>query len=150
VQLRQEGSRILAEVLEDPTDYYARVESFVERANEIGKSALVQYVAHRRVILELFGKAVSQDPATRKFALEKTVHGLVFPMRMSSADVPLEQQNLWIIDERLTYHSYLASDIAINQYPGLDTHSLDRPDIAALFDRPLAFSDNGHPSRLWW
>jgi hypothetical protein len=76
----------------------------VEDENELGKTALAQYVIHRRVILDLLAKALKQDPSTGKYALEKTVHGLVFPMRTTSDDVPFEQQNLWIIDERLTFH----------------------------------------------
>jgi hypothetical protein len=63
-------------------------QKFVEDENELGKTALAQYVVHRRVIIELLEKALKQDPETGKYALEKTVHGLVFPMRTTSEDVP--------------------------------------------------------------
>jgi hypothetical protein len=146
VKLKQEGASILDATanVEDPQEYNARFNDFIERANEIGKSALAQYVVHRRVILDLLDKALSQDPITGKHALERTVHRLVFPMRTTSDDVPFDQQNLWIIDERLTFHFYLTSDQPLNTVPVLASESESRPDIL-IFDRPLAFSDDGQP-----
>ena len=35
---------------------------------------------------------------------------LVFPMHSTNAGIPYNEQNLWMIDERLTYHSFIASD----------------------------------------
>ena len=63
VQLRQESAQILAEAenVQDPQEYYARFRDFMERFNEIGKSALAQYVVHRRVILELLEKALPES-----------------------------------------------------------------------------------------
>jgi hypothetical protein len=146
VRLKAEGQRILAEAdhVEDAQDYYARLQRFVEDENEIGKTALAQYVVHRRVILEHLQKALGKDPETGKYALEKTIHQLVFPMRATSEEVPFEQQNLWIIDERLTFHTFLSSDKALLTLPILDNDSESRPDLL-MFDRPLAFSENGAP-----
>ena len=95
-ELKQEGIRILAEAenVQDPQEYYARFRKFVEDENELGKTALAQYIIHRRVILDLLAKALKQDPETGNYALEKTVHSLIFPMRSTSDDVPFEQQNL--------------------------------------------------------
>jgi hypothetical protein len=94
--------------------------------------------------MELLEKALKQDPETGKYALEKTVHGLIFPMRTTSEDVPFEQQNLWIIDERLTFHSFLSSDQPLNSLESVEIDSTSRPDIL-IFNRPLAFSDSDEP-----
>lgn len=146
VRIKQEGTRILAEVesAENQEDYYARFRKFVEDANEIGKTALAQYVVHRRVILELLQKALSKSPETGDYSLEKTVHELVFPMRTTSEDVPFEQQNLWIIDERLTFHSFLSSDKTLSTISPIEVESDSRPDLL-IFNRPLAFSDESVP-----
>jgi hypothetical protein len=146
VELKQEGIRILAEAenVQDPQEYYTRFRKFVEDENEIGKTALAQYIIHRRVILDLLAKALKQDPETGKYALEKTVHSLIFPIRSTSDDVPFEQQNLWIIDERLTFHSFLSSDQALNTLGEIESDSKSRPDIL-IFNRPLAFSDEAEP-----
>ena len=116
----------------------------MERFNELGTSALAQHVLHRKIILDLFEKALQRDPETGKYSLEKTVHNIVFPMRTTSEDVPFEQQNLWIIDERLTYHSFLSSDKPLKSLEPIDNPSESRPDIL-IFDRPLAFGEDGQP-----
>ncbi len=143
VKIREEGNRILseAEKAQKPQEYYTRFQHFVENLDELGKSSLAQYIVHRRIILELLEKAISQDPATGKYGLEKTVHALVFPMHSTSSDVPFELQNLWIIDERLTYHSFLSSDLPLTKVPILEMDSEDRPDIL-IFDQPLAFGED--------
>lgn len=146
LRLKQEGARILSEQVttENPQDYYARLQKFVEDENEIGKTSLAQYIVHRRVILDLLEKYLSQDPETGAYELEKTVHSLVFPMRATSDDVPFEQQNLWIIDERLTFHSFLSSDNRLDQVQVIDSDSASRPDLL-IFNHPLAFSEDGEP-----
>jgi hypothetical protein len=146
VELKKEGRRILEEVdtAPDSDDFYRRFDQYVSDANEIGKTALAQYVVHRRVIVELLDKALSRDSETGRYGLEKTVHSLVFPMRTTSDDVPLEQQNLWIIDERLTFHSFLSSDKPLNALATVDSDSESRPDIL-IFNRALAFSEDSQP-----
>jgi hypothetical protein len=146
VVLKKKGKEIIeqADEVQNREEYYERFREFVEEENEAGKSALAQYVVHRRVILELLQKALSRDPSTGDHALEKVVHQLVFPMRMTSDDVPFEQQNLWIIDERLTFHSFLSSDQPLSDVRFLKNDSSDRPDLL-IFDRPLVFSEGSAP-----
>ena len=65
-------------------------------------------------------------------------------MRTTSDDVPFEQQNLWVLDERLTFHSFLSSDIRLDQLPILENESDSRPDLL-IFNHPLAFGEDGEP-----
>jgi hypothetical protein len=151
VKVKQEGQEILAEAgaLGDGNaeGFYRRFEKFVSDENELGKTALAQYVVHRRVIVELLEKALSINPDTGRYALEKAVHSLVFPMRATSDDVPFEQQNLWIIDERLTFHSFLSSDEPLSQLPVLVNDSDSRPDLLVLdiVNHAIAFSEDKDP-----
>jgi hypothetical protein len=145
-ELKQESHKIIEESApaENIEEYAARFRDFMERFNELGTSALAQYVLHRKIILDLFEKALQRDPNTGRYSLEKTVHNIVFPMRTTSDDVPFAQQNLWIIDERLTYHSFLSSDKPLKSLEPIDNPSDSRPDIL-IFDRPLAFGEDGQP-----
>ena len=145
-ELKQESHRIIEESAptEDLEEYAARFRDFMERLNELGTSALAQHVLHRKIILDHFEKALQRDPDTGKYALEKTVHNIVFPMSTTSDDVPFEHQNLWIIDERLTYHYFLSSDKTLKSLDPIDNTSGSRPDIL-IFDRPLAFGEDGQP-----
>jgi hypothetical protein len=52
--------------------------------------------------------------------------------------------NLWILDEKLAYHYYLASDKRFDQVEAVDIKSADRPDII-IFNNPSVFVDSGAP-----
>jgi hypothetical protein len=45
-----------------PEEYEAKVSNFLERANELGKSSLAQYIAHRKVILNFLEKSLQARP----------------------------------------------------------------------------------------
>jgi hypothetical protein len=142
VKMKQESSRIIreAEKVDNYEDYSRRFVSFLEQYNELGASALAQYVAHRKIILEFLARAISIPEGEHKYPLERVVHQLVFPMRHSSEDTPYTQQNLWMIDERLTFHSFISSDNPLNKYSMLEAASEKRGDIV-IFDEKIIFSD---------
>lgn len=112
--------------------------------NELGVAALAQYVAHRRIILDLFTKALSLDDQDDRYPLEKVLHRIIFPMNASSDDVLLSQQNLWILDERLNYHQFVSSDRALRTIKEIDSDSLSRPDLL-IFDRDFAMTEGKQP-----
>lgn len=102
-ELKRESNMLMEESTKaalKPEEYEARINNFLERANELGKSSLAQYVAHRKVILEFLEKSLQSDPQTGKYPLEEIIHRIIYPMRTNSDDVPYEQQKVWIIDER--------------------------------------------------
>ncbi len=61
VRMKQEGSRIIreAEKVDDYDEYSRRFSKFMEQYNELGASALAQYVAHRKIILEFVERAIT-------------------------------------------------------------------------------------------
>lgn len=146
-QVKREGNKILTEAakLDDYEDYERRIGEFLNAQNEIGVAALAQYVAHRRIILDLFRKAISRDKRDEKYPLEKVVHHLIFPMRSDSDDTLFSQQNLWILDERLNYHSFAASDKELRaiEEVGLEK-SRRRPDLT-IFDKTIKLSEGRQP-----
>lgn len=54
-----------------------------------------------------------------------------------------EDANLWLIDDRLTFHNYLASDKTLASMPITSDTSTKEPDILALnvYDNPLFFNE---------
>jgi hypothetical protein len=101
---------------------------------------LAQYVAHRKILLEFLSRAISIPEGERKYPLERVVHQLVYPMRQTSDDTEYTHQNLWMIDERLTFHSFISSDSPLSKYPMLETDSEKRGDIV-IFDEKIIFGD---------
>ena len=125
--------------------YQERFQVVAEQANELGKAQLAAYVAHRRTILDLVSQSLKKVRTDDKYPFEKVLHKMIFPMGATSKDIFFEQQNLWVIDERLCYHTLLTSDKKLNSVPGMRGTSGKEPDIFAFFyDTPIgvAESDN--------
>ena len=127
---------------ETANDYEIRLSSYLDRANELKNSDLVNYVFHRKVILDLLQKAI-QRGADGKYAREDVVHELIMPMRKTSNEVKTDSSNLWLIDERLAFHTYLASDKPLSSMPITASKSSKEPDICVLnvYDEPLLVAE---------
>jgi hypothetical protein len=142
-ELKREGSRIIKEAdkIDNYEEYHERFSQFLDDYNELGMSALAQYVGHRKIIMEFLERAITLPPsADAKYPLEEVVHKLVFPMQSTNQDIPYNEQNLWMIDERLTYHSFIASDKQLRSLEMLKTKSAQRGDLV-MFDEKILFSD---------
>lgn len=146
VELKREGNKILLEAskLTEYEEYRDRLTEFLTSNNELGIAALSQYVMHRRIILDLFKKAITADQKDHKYPLEKVLHHIVFPMRETSDNALFSQQNLWILDERLNYHSFVGSDVRLDRIEEFGTDSRLRPDLV-IFDREFPLADGPQP-----
>lgn len=138
-ELKSEGENFLNKKISDFKDldeYKEEYASFIQKQNDFGKSSLAQYIVHRKVILSLLDNGLELGENS-KYKLEEYVHNLIFPMRSLSEDIDYEKHNLWIIDEKLAYHYYLASDIKMKNIEIIGVDSDDRPDIL-IMDNPVA------------
>jgi hypothetical protein len=126
---------------EDFPEYQKRLQEYMERVEDIKKSDLVNYVSHRRVILALLEKAI-QMGRDGDYTREDMIHNLVMPMHHDSNEVMPDSCNLWLIDERLAFHNYLASDKTLASMPITGSTDAKKPDICALnvFDNPILVS----------
>ncbi len=113
-------------------------QEILTRLNDESKASLANHIVKRNLVLQLLKKHLEIEDNT--FSKEEMIHELIFPMRTTSDDVDFENQNLWIIDEKLTYHHYLASDKPLSAIPDEDIESQKEPDII-IFDRPIAIND---------
>lgn len=122
--------------------YQERFQIVAEQANEIGKAQLAAYIAHRRTILDLVSQSLKKVRSDDKYPFERILHKMIFPMGATSKDIFFEQQNLWVVDERLCYHTLLTSDKKLNSIPGLKGTSGKEPDIFAFFyDTPIGVAE---------
>ncbi|MDJ1483482.1 ATP-binding protein [Cytophagaceae bacterium YF14B1] len=143
MKVKELGDTVLGSIA-DPDEYMALYEEYIEKFNDIGKANLAKYVVHRKSIIELLDKFLGQDD-NEELQTEETIHKIFFPLRKISDEVNYERQNLWLIDERLTYHNYLASDKQMRAIDVLeDNDSNDRPDIL-VFNNSFAFVDDDAP-----
>lgn len=145
-ELKEKGAEILNKKLDDVKDFEKYKEDyikFIEELNDFGKSNLAQYIVHRKLVLDIFSHHLGITKEG-KYSREETVHQIIFPLRSTSDDIDFEKQNLWIIDEKLSYHSYLASDIQLRKLKPVDIEGEERPDLI-VFNVPFVFVEESPP-----
>jgi len=106
-----------------------------EKISDANSAALADYVAHRKVIIDLFERGLRRQE-DGKFNKEKYMHNLIYPMKSTSDEIDYGSHNLWLIDEKLSYCNFISSDLPFNNDP-----KEERTDIMIL-DRPVAVSDD--------
>lgn len=142
-QLVSEGHDVMQPIDEEHVEEYKeRLNAYLRKAEDLKKSDLANYVSHRKVIIDLLQKSIERLD-NGKYAREDMIHELIMPMGKDSSEVFLDSCNLWLIDERLAFHNYLASDKTINAMPITGNNSNKEPDLLSLkvFDNPLLVND---------
>lgn len=141
-------SRRLAQLPEDPEAFkahHARFTALIGELADVAKSDLAEYVLNRASVLSFFEKLLARLESG-KFPKEDAVHELFFPLRTTSDEIEFDQHNLWMLDERLAYHQYLASDLPFRKQAGApaDIDSADRPDIL-IYNQAHALTPGSAP-----
>ena len=143
LRLLSDGHDLMKPLQEEKyEEYQRRLHDYLRTAEDIKKSDLANYVFHRKVILDLLAKAIEKD-AIGKYAREELIHNLIMPMGVDSNQVKSMDCNLWLLDERLAFHNYLASDKTLTSMPITGSNDTKEPDILALnvFDNPILVSE---------
>jgi len=140
LEVKKEATTVLKFIdsNDDRTTFTEQHKELYSKIIEVGNSKLADYVIHRKLVLDLFDKLLKSN------ATEKAVHNLIFPLQKLSDEIGFEDHNLWMIDEKLSYHKYLASDKKFKKVEPLNSTSNDRPDII-VFNRPFVFANDNKP-----
>lgn len=142
-QLLAEGHDLMIpDGIEDKEDYSKRIDDYLSKASDLKRSDLANYVAHRKVILDLLRKAIKKG-TDGKYSKEDVLHKLIMPMQTVSNAIKFEDSNLWLVDERLAFHNFLASDKTLKSIPITNSDSTKEPDLLGLnvYDNPLLVND---------
>lgn len=135
----------------------SKISEIVNKIGDQNKSSLAEYVAKRKGILDLLeSKLGYEDIENQKRYTEEAVHKIICPMTVDSNDITIENHNLWILDDRLAYYQYFASDKQIKHFVK-SSDSQKEPDIVlfngcTLFDRkdqnqPVVIVEFKRPAR---
>jgi hypothetical protein len=134
---KQEQQRLLDGIDEtnmNSTEYEQHFQKQFKKISDANSAMLAEYVVHRKVVIELLSKGINRKD-DGKFNKESYIHELIYPMRATSDEIDYETHNLWLIDEKLSYCSYISSDIYFDNDP-----KQERTDILVL-DNPVAISE---------
>ena len=145
LEIKKESQELLKlnDEIMSTEEYKNKYKKFTEKVSDFGRSKLAEYVIHRKIIIQLLEKSLCKKE-DGKYELEESIHELIFPLRSSSEDIEQEKHNLWLIDEKLAYHQFLASDISFKKNPMTDSESQKRPDLL-IFNKAVAFVEDNTP-----
>ncbi len=146
IEVKKEGINLIendnSESLEEFKEKYNK---FLTEWNEVGQSELSRYIIHRKSVIDFLNKVIILDE-DNKFKNEDVIHSLFFPMKKNSESIFEEEQNLWLLDERMTYHSFLTSDNTFKQTENLSSENADRTDILIfkedVYNKAFLYSEN--------
>jgi hypothetical protein len=138
-------------------DFAKHVNKITAALGDTEKSALAQYVVERRWVIELLKERRKIDLSQSKHEPENIVHEVFCPLGVTSETLDYDDHNLWLIDDRLAYYTYITSDRPIRSFTKdqgeVDPDELHRrdelramggygeagePDLA-IFKRPMLF-----------
>ena len=142
MEIKQTGEELqkdMSKNLISPDEVNSRYNEYCKQVNGLSKTSLADYIVRRKLILDLLENSLELN-AEGKYASEDSIHSIICPMRYTSDELSFEEMNLWVIDERLSYHNFLASDKTMNAIPMIDSKSTKEMDIA-IFDKAISFSD---------
>jgi len=124
-----------------------KIRKIIPTVTEDGKATLAEYIVQRKVILKLLERRMGLQQ-TGQYSKEDRIHELIIPMNITSEDNDFGTHNLWLIDERLAYHHFLASDKQLIANKPIQSNSTDRPDVITynnIYDIPLAYAGDKPP-----
>lgn len=118
----------------DKTILKKQVVELFSKVTEDGKNDLVHYVCNRKKVIDLYNK-LRKRTESGKAHLESELHNLFFPMIKNDREVDYEDHNLWLLDERLVFSHYIASDKVISQ------KDRKEPDIAVFHNEQSFYNE---------
>jgi hypothetical protein len=119
---------------ENPDELGEKISQLIEKISDNSKNDLIHYVSMRKCVLELFSKSL-EIGADGKHKSEGEVHDIIMPRKKDSEELNYDAHNLWILDERLNFTSYVSSDKPLQS-------SGDRTDITVYNSRVAYRGDN--------
>lgn len=135
---KQEIDEHLQQEIDSESAFEKLFREYCQNITDLSRAGLAEYVARRKAVIELLEQALEAD-SSGKYSKEARIHSIICPMQSTSDDMPFEDMNLWLIDDRLAYHYYLASDKRIDSLAPLQSDDNRRMDIA-VFDSAMSYT----------
>lgn len=126
-QIRKKSAELLKTQAESLEGVKIEYENICQKIELFQKDQLAGYMLFRKMIIDLLSKKIEINKKDGNYYTEKIIHDIIFPRYSSSDQLNLEGHNMWLIDERLTFHSFAKSEGRLCDIN--DSESRDRPDI---------------------
>ena len=123
-----------------PANFAESVRQAADEVKAEEQRQLTEYIMRRKLVLDVLGVLINRlrqtDAGKDDYQLESTLHQFICPMKLRGDDpskVEAADHDLWIIDERLAFTRYFASDVPLSQIIA-DSKNHDRTDLL-IFDK---------------
>lgn len=124
----------------DKEDFSKIIHDVLREEAAFSAGKLADLMIRRKAVIKLFRQYLEWR-SVENYMLEEDLHNIIFTMGAESNTMPNEYHNLWLLDERLTFNSFINSDKQLRTNQHLETGSQKEPDLM-IYDFPWAFSDN--------
>lgn len=119
-----------------------KTKQYMDFMSKEGFGLLADYMSKRKSVLDVLYDSLSYiDADEKKYELEEVIHDIICPLRSTSDDLKYDDHNLWILDDRLAYYNYFASDKTISAIV-TESESRGEPDLT-FFDLGIGLERKG-------
>jgi hypothetical protein len=110
-RLREERrwTTYVQKTIADKELFAERKKQLLRRVSDVYRDALAEYIVHRKAVIEIADQLRGADDSGA-MSREDAFHQLMFPRQEDSVSTSYFQHNLWLLDERLSFISYISSD----------------------------------------
>ena len=123
-------------------EYRELLHDYLEISAGEGESKLGQYVAHRKVIIDLLQKYLEWNEENDNYEQEEVLHNLIYTMGGDHSTINYDFHNLWLLDDRLTFHKYIYSDRQIKSHAPVEGTSDCRKETdIAIYDTAYHYAE---------
>lgn len=132
--------RAFAKKKYDKDEFSEIVHNVLKEEAAFSAGKLADLMVRRKSVIKLFRKYLewrSKD----NYMLEEDLHNIIFTMGAESNVMPSDFHNLWLLDERLTFHGYTTSDKQLRTNKHLKSDSQKETDLL-IYDFPWVYADN--------
>ena len=129
-------------------DYQNLFKDVVNIITQEGYCRLAQYVSHRKTIILLLEKYLNWSEGNNNYEEEEVLHNLIYTMGGTQDTISYDKHNLWLLDDRLTFHRYIYSDKSIKLHIPSDGSSCQKETDIAIYDVPFYYGEKNDYSEI--
>ncbi len=128
-EIKKQSNALLKTQPESISEIEDTYKETVDKLEAFQKDQLAGYMIFRKMIIELLDKKLQLNEEG-KYPNEDIIHDIIIPRKRTTDELRYEDHNLWLIDERLTFHELASSDIPLSDTT--TSKSTDRPDVVVF------------------
>ena len=147
-EARKKRDKLFKRDYSNKEDYQKLLKEVVDTATQEGYCRLAQYVSHRKTIIQLLEKYLEWSEENNNYEEEEVLHNLIYTMGGNQDTIPYDKHNLWLLDDRLTYHRYIYSDKMIKSHIPAEGSSSKKETDLAIYDNPFYYGEKNDYSEI--